>query len=143
MTFSRSAIKRQKGFTLLEILITITFAAILGAMLIQFLGTSMTQSAAPVMLTKEAYTLNQIIEKMTAHYKMLMVTDTDPLATFKLHIENGNNSGNSPYFGEYAVQTSYITLNGGVEAPDASGGNRLLKVTLTVNRQSLAALFTR
>jgi len=139
----RSARKRQKGFTLLEILITITFAAILGAMLIQFLGSSMTQSATPVILAKEAYSLNQIIEKMTAHYKMLLVTDADPLATFKLHVENGNNSANSPYFGPYSIQASYITLNGGAEAPDVSGDNRLLKVTLTVNRQSLAALFSR
>ena len=138
-----SANKRQQGFTLVEILVTIMFAAVLAAVLFQFLGTSMTQSAMPINLAKEGYNLNQILEKMTAHHKKLIVTDTTPLATFKTHIENGNNIANTPYFGSYTVQTSYITLNGGIEAPDVSGGDRLLKTTLTVDRQSITILFTQ
>ena len=138
-----SANKNQRGFTLVEILVTLMFAAILAAVLFQFLGTSMTQSATPINLAKEGYNLNQILEKMTAHHKKLIVTDADPLATFKTHIENGNNIANTPYFGSYSVQTSYITLNGGTEALDVSGDDRVLKTTLTVDRQSITVLFTQ
>jgi len=143
MTATRPSSKHQKGFTLVEILVTLTVAAILGAILFQFLGSSMTQSATPIVLAKQGYRLNRIMEKMASDYKKLLVTDTDPLATFKTHVDNGNNIASTPYFGDYAIQTSYIVLTGGVEAPDASGDDRVLKVTLTVDRQSLTVLFTR
>ena len=79
---------------------------------------------------------------MSAHHKKLLVTDANPLATFKTHIENGNNIVNTHYFGDYAIQASYILLTGGIEAPDGSGANRVLKVVLTVDRQSVTVLFT-
>jgi len=143
MSTDQPAAANQKGFTLVEILITIMFAAILAAVLFQFLGSSMTQSATPITLAKEGYSLNRILEKITAHHKKLLVTDADPLATFKTHIENGNNIASTPYFGEYTVQTSYITLNGGIEAVDTSGDDRVLKTKLTVDRQSITVLFTQ
>ena len=143
MSTDQPATANPKGFTLVEILVTIMFAAILAAVWFQFLGSSMTQSATPIALAKEGYSLNRILEKITAHHKKLLVTDADPLATFKTHIENGNNIANTPYFGEYTVQTSYITLNGGIEAVDASGDDRVLKTTLTVDRQSITVLFTQ
>jgi prepilin-type N-terminal cleavage/methylation domain-containing protein len=143
MSADQPATANQKGFTLVEILVTIMFAAILAAVLFQFLGSSMTQSATPIALAKEGYSLNRILEKITAHHKKLLVTDADPLATFKTHIENGNNIANTPYFGEYTVQTSYITLNGGIEAVDTSGDDRVLKTKLTVDRQSITVLFTQ
>jgi hypothetical protein len=84
------------------------------------------------------------MESMTADYKNLLLTDTDPLTTFKNHVENGNSAENSPYYGEaYGVQTEYITFNGGNEDQDLSGDNQILKVTITLNEQSLIALFTK
>ena len=46
MMLEPSVIQREKGFTLVEILVTIVFAAILAAVLFQFLGSSMTQSSS-------------------------------------------------------------------------------------------------
>jgi len=143
MTKASPTSQHQKGFTLMEILVTMTFAAILGAILFQFLGSSMTQSATPIALAKESYSLNHILEKMSADHKKLLMTDADPLATFKTHIDNGNNIASTPYFGDYGIQTSYINFPGGVEAPDVSGDDRVLKVILTVDRQSLTVLFIR
>lgn len=142
MTLTRPTTHHPKGFTLIEIVVTMTFAAILGAILIQFLGTSLTQSATPIALGKQSYSLNHILEKMSSDYKKLLVTDANPLATFKTHIDNGNNIANTPYFGNYAIQTSYVVFTAGIEAPDGAGINRVLKVVLTVDRQSLTVLFT-
>jgi len=133
----------QKGFTLIEIIITLVVAAILGTILVQFMGTSLTRSAEPVIMVQEGFSLSEVLEKMTAHYKYLLATDSNPLTNFKDDIENGNAAANSPYFGDYSIQTAYITFSGGNEAPDTSGDNRILKVIIKKGDQSLASLFTK
>jgi prepilin-type N-terminal cleavage/methylation domain-containing protein len=133
----------QKGFTLIEVVITLVVAAILGTILVQFMGTSLTRSAEPIVMVQEGFSLSEVMEKMTAHYKYLLATDSNPLTNFKNDIENGNVAENSPYFGDYSIQTAYITFSGGNEAPDTSGDNTILKVLIDRGDQSLAALFTK
>lgn len=133
----------QRGFTLLEILITVIVAGILAAMFVEFMGTSMIRSAEPLISAKEGFSLSEVMEKMTADYKFLLTTDITPLQTFKTHVENGNVVANDPYFGEYTPQTQYIDFQGGSEVVDTSGDNRTLKVTLTHGDQTLVALFTK
>jgi prepilin-type N-terminal cleavage/methylation domain-containing protein len=133
----------QKGFTLIEVIITLVVAAILGTILVQFMGTSLTRSAEPVIMVQEGFSLSEVMEKITAHYKYLLATDSNPLTNFKKDIENGNVSENTPYFGDYSIQTAYITFSGGSEVLDTSGDNRVLKVIIYKGDQSLAALFTK
>jgi prepilin-type N-terminal cleavage/methylation domain-containing protein len=133
----------QKGFTLIEVIITLVVAAILGTILVQFMGTSLTRSAEPVIMVQEGFSLSEVMEKMTAHYKYLLATDSNHLTNFKDDIENGNITENTPYFGDYSIQTAYITFSGGNEAPDTAGGNKILKVIIHKGDQSLAALFTK
>ncbi len=133
----------QRGFTLIEVVITLVVAAILGTILVQFMGTSLTRSAEPIVMVQEGFSLSEVMEKMTAHYKYLLATDSNPLTNFKNDIENGNIAENSPYFGDYSIQTAYITFSGENEAPDTSGDNRILKVIINKGDQSLAALFTK
>ena len=140
--YIRTGHSPKAGFTLLEILVTLIVASILGAMLIQFLGSGMTRSTQPVIMAQSSLTLNQTMERMQADYQKLLVTDPTPLSTFKTHVENGNVDTNVPYFGAYSFQTGYVVLTGGNEAPDSGGSNRILKVTITAQNQSLTALFT-
>jgi prepilin-type N-terminal cleavage/methylation domain-containing protein len=141
---SLSKYRNPYGFSLIEIIITLLVAALLGTVLIQYMSTSLTKSAEPVIMIQKGYALNHVMESMTADYKNLLLTHTDPLTTFKNYVENGNNAGNTPYYGEaYEVQTGYITFNGGNEDQDISGDNQILKVTITLNGQSLTALFTK
>jgi prepilin-type N-terminal cleavage/methylation domain-containing protein len=132
-----------KGFTLLEIIVSILIAAIMGAVMVQFMGTSMIQSAKPVVEVKNGLILNEIMEKITADYKKLLATDGTPVETLKGYIENGNAVGNVPYYGPYTCSTEYIVFSGGNEVQDTSGTNTLLKVTLTYGNQSLVTLFTK
>ena len=133
----------DKGFTLLEVIITLVVAAILGTVLVQFMGTSLTRSTEPIVMVQEGFSLSEIMEKMTAHYKYLLATDSTPLANFKEDIENGNDDKKTPYFGDYSIKTDYITFSSGNEAPDTSGNNRILKVTIDKGDQSLVTLFTK
>ena len=134
----------QKGFTLIEVIVTIVVASILGVMFLQYMGTSMTGSVEPVIRVQSAFTIKQVMEKMTADYKKLMALTT-PLATFKTHVQGGNNEANDPYFGPYTVvYNNYITFTeNGVQVSES--GDRILKVTIAdVNgEQRLTTLFTK
>jgi prepilin-type N-terminal cleavage/methylation domain-containing protein len=133
----------QKGFTFLEVIITLVVAAILGTVLVEFMGTSLKRSAEPIVMVQEGFSLTEVMEKMTAHYKYLLATDSTPLTSFKNDIENGIDPENTPYFGDYLIQSAYITFVGGNESPDTEGENSILKVIIKKGDQSLAALFTK
>jgi prepilin-type N-terminal cleavage/methylation domain-containing protein len=132
-----------KGFTLLEIIVSMIIAAIMGAVMVQFMGTSMLQSTKPLVLVKNEFLLNEIIEKITADYKKLLATDGTPLETLRGYIENGNVEANEPFYGPYTCLTEYVVFNAGNEVPDTGGDHKLLKVTLTCRNQTLVTLFAQ
>jgi len=143
-----SLLTKNQGFTLLEVVITLIVGSILGAILVQFMGTSMKNSFEPVIMVQDGCGVYEIMEKLNSDYKMRLMTSTDnPLDDFKTDVENGWNIANTPYFGSYTVVTKYITFNivSNVEegAPDPAPDPDVLKVTITHGGQSLTALFTK
>jgi len=126
----------QKGFTLLEVIVTIIVAAIMGTMLVQFMGTSMIWSTKPVTQVQKAFSLKEVMDKITADHKKLLAEDSTPLATLKTNIENNN-------YGTYSSQTGYIRFTGGNEVVDGTGANRILKAKITSGDQTLTTLFTK
>ena len=127
----------QSGFTLIEIIVTLTIAAILSVLLIQFMGTSVTRSAEPTISMREGLALQSIFENLNADYKRLLLTDNSPLDTLKTRVANG-------FYGAYTiVANDYIIFdNNQLEAPCNLDCN-LLKVTLSVNDHTLTTLFAR
>ena len=137
-------VNNRQGFTLLEVIITFIVAAILGTIFLQVMGTSMQQSFEPVSMVQDGFSVNEIMEKMNAHYRYRLLTSTsNPLADFKSDVENGNITANTPYFGDYTYQTQYIKFSGGAEVADLSADPRILKITITHGDQRLSAIFTR
>lgn len=133
----------QQGFTLLEILVSLIIGAILGALLVQFMGTSMVKSTQPIIRIQQHLTLNRIMENITADYKKLLAEDSTSLATLKTYIDNGNVDANIPYYGAYTPATAYILFSGGNEIADTGGSNRFLKVRLTNGEQSIVTVFSQ
>lgn len=125
-----------KGFTLLEVIVTIVVAAIMGALLVQFMGTSMIQSARPVTQVQQVCSLNAVMEQIAADHKKLLAEDSAPLEALKANIENNN-------YGGYSCQTGYIRFAGGDEVADLTGSDRVLKVRITSGDQVLTSLFTK
>lgn len=69
-------IKRsEKGFTLLELIITIGIAAIFGSFLITFMG-SVPKSVNPVIQTQNLAAAQSAMEKITADYELYLRTGT-------------------------------------------------------------------
>ena len=78
-------IKNSRGFTLLEVIISLIVAGILAAILVTFMG-SVVRSTNPVILAQNGAYLNEIMENMTSDYKNLMSTSSSPMSTFMTNI---------------------------------------------------------
>jgi prepilin-type N-terminal cleavage/methylation domain-containing protein len=146
-------LKSHRGFTLIEVIVTLIVSSILAVLLIQVMQGHNERSLWPLTKTKEGLFLDQVMENISADYRALLLSDATPLATLKSRIDGGAGSywsgrpvqivenmcladihkDDEPSPGEYPP--------GGVECTYTN--DRLLKVTLTYNGQSLTALFTR
>lgn len=136
---------RAKGFTLLEVIVTLVVAAILGTMLVSFMGSNVIRSANPVIRVNNEYSLGQIMENITADYKKLVATDLTPLATIKSSIGAPGTVTNS--YGSYnVIYNDYVTVTCvGSSCTASAGASNILKVTIadTGNVQTLTTLLTK
>ena len=139
----------QGGFTLLEIIITIVIAAIMGVFFAQFVYTGVIHSADPVRQVQNMSQATHIMESMTASYKGLAATQSNFLATFKTYVDNGNKSTGRPpgcpYYGIYEiVHNDYVIFDGSrMEQTAGPTQQNILKVTIRSGNQTTTALFTR
>jgi prepilin-type N-terminal cleavage/methylation domain-containing protein len=139
------------GFTLLEVIVTIVIAAIMGVFFAQFVSTSVIHSADPVLRVQNLSRTTHIMEYMTADYKRLAATQSNFLSIFKDYVANGNTTSKPPgyegypYYGSYQiVYNDYIKFVSGAEQPETDPANqRVLKVTIRGGDQVVTALFTR
>lgn len=142
-------VNSQKGFTLVEMIVTIIVTAILGAMFLQVMETNVTGSVEPLTRVEDVYNLNQVMERITADYRRL-ISEHDTLEAIKTTIGTTGTDVTNGVYGTYTVQyNEYIKFTGpDIEGSyqeaidDGSGGNRVLKVTLSVGDQRLTSLFT-
>jgi prepilin-type N-terminal cleavage/methylation domain-containing protein len=126
----------KSGFTLIEVIVTLTVAGILSVLLFQFMGTSISRSMEPILSIQEGMTLKAIFEDMHADYKRLLFTDNSPLDTFKMRVETG-------FYGTYAVAASdFIRFENNLET-SCNTDCRLLKITISMGDHSLTSLFAR
>jgi prepilin-type N-terminal cleavage/methylation domain-containing protein len=138
--FNKERFKNSRGFTLIEVIVSLIVAGILGAMLVSFMGTNVVKSADPVIIARNGAYLNSIIENMTTDYKYEMATalkdgdtPTDGLNNFKTNLSIENKYGTG-----YEVDPSMIDFT---ESGEETSGD-ILKVTVTYQGLSATALFT-
>ena len=125
----------RRGFTLVEIIVSITIAGIMGAMLIQFAGTAITLSANPVKIVRDEVTSQGIMEEIISQYVTEMneapATALADLVTF---------IGVQSYSSE--VTTKYITFTGGMEQNSVNPTNTL-KVLVQINNHEQTVIFAK
>jgi prepilin-type N-terminal cleavage/methylation domain-containing protein len=129
----------HRGFTLLEVIVTLVIAAILGSMLIQFTGTSMSRSAETVERVRNASLLVRTVEEITRDYRnWLRNSPDDSFANFKNAVDSSYGDAN------LSVQTVFADLDAGMDADV-----EILWVTVSELdenakvRQSMVTLFTK
>jgi prepilin-type N-terminal cleavage/methylation domain-containing protein len=135
----KSLINDPSGFTLIEIVVTLTVAAILSVILLQFMGTSISRSTEPTVSMQEGMTLQGMLENMNADYKLLLLTHNTPLDEFKKRVET------SGLYGSYTLtESGYIEFDESQnEIPCNNMDCMILKVTISSGDHSLTSLFTR
>ena len=121
----------HKGFTLVEIIVTIILVGITAAIMFPVLGTNLTRSAEPVNRLNDHHLLIQEMDKWTGIYRDEIRNNTLDITSFKTNVDSSAN---------YLDSTAYInSFNGG--AYTTQGTNKILRVSLINNGQTLVALF--
>lgn len=119
------------GFTLVEVIVTILMAAIMGAFFIQFMGTAMSRSTRAVENVHDEAAAEALMEQIVADYVAEINKDDPSLALGTIK---------SKSYGA-GVAMEYITFNSsGVE--QTAGLSKTLKVTVQAPANNLVTLLT-
>lgn len=122
----------KKGFTLIEIIITIVILAIAAAMMMAVFGRQFSGSAIPAGQVQSQYRLIQQMELITSQYRDQITTNASfTLAAFKKDYIDGK---------DYVDSTKTGTVQD--LAYGAKKTQPYLRVTLTDGNQSIMSIFT-
>jgi len=132
-------ISSQSGFTLLEVIITLVIASILGTMLIQLTGSNMSRSSKTVNMVQNGFSVAQVVEEITKDYRgWIKDSPAQSISSFK-------NNYVDPYAGGgISIQSSYADIDEGMD-----GAIEILRVTVSKLdensnvTQSLMTVFTK
>ena len=134
---------KSSGFTLLEVIITLTVGALLMAVIIPYLGTSVTKSSEPLANLRNTLLIYQTMENMTADYRSQKADGTfDPVAFHnKISLLGAEGTDQSNDYGDYhVVENRFILFDGSGQEAAAAGAQHILKVT--IRPLTLGATFT-
>jgi prepilin-type N-terminal cleavage/methylation domain-containing protein len=148
MKFSRNKkIRNIRGFTLIEVVLSVALAGFIAAMLIPFMGKVM-RSVNPVVLTQQGAYLNSIMENMSADYTYQManalangLSPAAGLSAFISHVETANYYSDeaNPYT---VLKNQRVSFSGNPPTETPNNGSKILRVTIKYQDLSATALFT-
>ncbi len=114
----------SKGFTLVEIIVTLVAAGILGVIFIQFMGTALDASWKAVEIVRDEAGGEGVMEQIIADY----VADINSDANNALALTNIVNNYNGQTIRGINITTQYIVFDG--SGNESAGGSDNLKVVL-------------
>ncbi len=122
---------KMKGFTLIEFILTITIMAIVGTMMYTFMGSSVTKSSIPLGRLQASFTLQKVMENITADYPKNYAFDLPGLqASIGAEGTDQSSYGNGQYT-YTVVENHFISFNPSThEEQTGSATDNLLKVTI-------------
>jgi len=122
----------QSGFTLIELIITLSLGALLGAMLVPFLSTALTKSSMSSVRLNETLTLQTTMENITADYQNRVQKNIITLADLQTAIGAVNSDQNNGYGSYRVVANGFIDFVNEAEVADTVGTapQDTLKVTI-------------
>jgi prepilin-type N-terminal cleavage/methylation domain-containing protein len=127
--------KFSKGFTLIEVIMTIVIMAVAAAAFLAFFGKAFTGSAVPAGQVQSQYKLIQQMETITSNYRDQITNNASfSLTTFKSSFVDGTQYVDS-------TKTGLITLTSSDGVYTTT--QPVLRVTLTDGKQTLMSIFTQ
>ncbi len=118
------------GFTLIEVIITLTVGALLMAVILPYLGTTVTRSGEPLTNLRNTLSIYRTMENMSADYRALQAGGTLDLSALQgaVGAEGTDRSNN---YGDYHVEANrFILFDGAGQEIAAGGSQHILKVTI-------------
>jgi prepilin-type N-terminal cleavage/methylation domain-containing protein len=135
MTVLKSIKIRSNGFTLVEIIVTIVVAGILGVIFVQLMGTALEASWNTVEIVRDESNSEGVMERIIADYVEDINKDLDALGNIVTNYNGQTIDG-------ITITTQYIVFDaGGNEV--ASGSSDNLKVVLQASGQVSPAITGR
>ncbi len=118
------------GFTLIEVIITLTVGALLMAVILPYLGTTVTRSGEPLTNLRNTLSIYRTMENMSAEYRSLQAGNTLDLSALQGAI-GAEGTDRSNDFGDYHVlENRFILFDGSDQESAAGGAQHVLKVTI-------------
>jgi len=127
----------SKGFTLVEIIVTLVAAGILGVIFIQFMGTALDASWNAVEIVRDEAGGEGVMEQIIADY----VADINSDANNALALTNIVNNYNGQTIRGINITTQYIVFDG--SGNESAGGSDNLKVVLRASGPASPAITGR
>ena len=135
---------RQNGFTLVEIVITLIAAGILGTIFINLMSTALNDSWNSVeMVNNEARAVRKMEEIIADYVKEINADPTNALWTIYDAIDNGNY--NEPPVAPHTitVTSQYIEFVSGKDEPVAIGASNTIRVTVQAGGSRLTTILAK
>ena len=136
----------QRGFSLLEIIVTLVLIATVGAMMVSFLGKQLSQGGRTAEWMRDEFELSTVMEKIIADYREELSGETLDLAVFMAARDTADEV-NALYGSEIDDVQAAATAFAADPAPSAdfteSGADPAVrKLALTKGGQTLTTIFT-
>ena len=119
---NRKPLDSQRGFTLIEIIITLVVFGILATMVVTVMGTSMNSSSQPIFRLQQTITLQKTMENIRGSFSA-----NQDIALLKTTI--GTGSQNNSYGVYDVIDNKFITFTGYTETEGVSS-DAILKVSI-------------
>lgn len=130
---------KEAGFTLMELIVTITVASVMAAFLVVMVGQNIINSVNPVNMVKDQNKLVEVMDKITNDYKQQVKNGTLNLSTFAATVTSTYNNVDG-----ISISTSSVNYDNGTGAEsDCSSNCKNLKIIVTGGGQSTTSLFTQ
>lgn len=136
----------QKGFSLLEIIVTLVLIATVGAMMVSFLGTQLSQGGRTAEWMRDEFALSTVMERIIADYRDALSAESLDLAAFMAARDTADEV-NALYGSEIddvqAAATAFAADPAPSEDFTESGTDPAVrKLALTKGGQTLITIFT-
>ncbi len=135
---------RPRGFSLIEIIITLVVLGIAGAMLATFMGPGITRSSDPIQALQNDASLQAVMENMIADQQANFSSNLVALSAFSAAV-GGSGSDQSNTYGQYHVDRNSLCDKDGSNVFTNNGTGPFLCVTISAPGQSgskISYLFT-